>query len=315
MLDVVIARKEREAEGVFSFELKHASGGELPAFDAGSHVDVVVGPGLVRQYSLCNSPAERHRYVIGVLKTPDSRGGSKGLHERFEVGHRLQISEPRNLFPLESAGESLLFAGGIGITPILCMADSLCRQGRPFRLFYFTRDAGRAAFRTQMETAPYREHCRFQFDDSPAQDKLDVKQLLKGPERDKHLYICGPGGFMDYILDTARAQGWHETNLHREYFSAAAVSGNDELFEVQVGAQGPVYAVPQGRSVVDVLREAGIDIAVSCEQGICGTCVTRVIDGIPDHRDLYLSDAEKAANDQFTPCCSRARSARLVIEP
>ncbi|WP_416425098.1 PDR/VanB family oxidoreductase [Pseudomonas sp. App30] len=316
MLEVIVTCKRTEAEGICSFELASADGHPLPAFSAGSHVDVHVPGGAVRQYSLCNSPAESHHYLIGVLLDPASRGGSKAMHERVEEGTRLVISEPRNLFALaHGAQRSLLFAGGIGITPILCMATRLAQIGEPFELHYCGRSAERVAFIETIRASAFSGHVHFHFDDGPPEQKLDAAAVLAGFGARDHLYVCGPGGFMEFVLGAARTAGWQEQNLHREYFAAApTVKADDGSFEVQLASSGRCLQVPADRSVAEVLNEAGIDIPLSCEQGICGTCVTRVLEGTPDHRDMFLTQAEQALNDQFTPCCSRSRSPRLVLD-
>lgn len=316
MIDVVVTRKRREAEGIYSFELAPAEDSLLPAFSAGSHIDVHLPNGLVRQYSLCNHPEDRHRYLLGVLLDPASRGGSQAMHEQVHEGSRLRISEPRNLFPLEhGAGYSVLFAGGIGITPILCMAERLARIGAPFELHYCGRSVGRMAFIEYLRHSAFADGVHVHVDDGEASQRLDSAGVLSAPTRDRHLYVCGPNGFMEHVLGTARAQGWAETQLHREYFTAAAAPVSEAGgFEVQLASTGQCFQVPATLSVAQVLLEAGIDIPLSCEQGICGTCITRVLEGEPEHRDMFLTDAERARNDQFTPCCSRARSARLVLD-
>ncbi|WP_214509236.1 PDR/VanB family oxidoreductase [Pseudomonas brassicacearum] len=315
MIDVVVTRKRPEAEGIYSFELAPAEHSILPAFSAGSHIDVHLPNGLVRQYSLCNHPEERHRYLLGVLLDPASRGGSQAMHEHVHEGSRLRISEPRNLFPLEhAAGYSVLFAGGIGITPILCMAERLARIGAPFELHYCGRSAGRMAFIEYIHHSAFANCVHVHVDDGEDAQRLDSARVLSAPASDRHLYVCGPTGFMEHVLGTAREQGWAEAQLHREYFTAAVPTGEAGSFEVQLASTGQCFQVPATLSVAQVLLEAGIDIPLSCEQGICGTCLTRVLEGEPDHRDMFLTDAERARNDQFTPCCSRARSARLVLD-
>ncbi|MBD9462777.1 PDR/VanB family oxidoreductase [Pseudomonas sp. Pdm06] len=316
MIDVVVTRKHREAEGIYSFELAPADDSMLPAFSAGSHIDVHLPNGLVRQYSLCNHPQEHHRYLLGVLLDPASRGGSQAMHEQVHEGTRLRISEPRNLFPLEHGAEySVLFAGGIGITPILCMAERLARIGAPFELHYCGRSAQRMAFIEHIRHSAFADCVHVHVDDGEDAQRLDSARVLSAPASDHHLYVCGPTGFMEHVLGTAREQGWAEAQLHREYFSAAAVpTGEAGCFEVQLASTGQCFHVPAALSVAQVLLEAGIDIPLSCEQGICGTCITRVLEGEPEHRDMFLTDAERARNDQFTPCCSRARSARLVLD-
>lgn len=316
MLEVLVTRKQHEADGIYSFALASAEGHALPAFSAGSHIDVHLPNGLVRQYSLCNPPEERHRYLIGVLLDPMSRGGSRALHEQVHEGSRLQISEPRNLFPLaHGAASSVLFAGGIGITPILCMAERLAQAGADFELHYCARTAQRTAFIERLRGAAFADRVHLYFDSDETSPRVDLVQVLRSPAPDRHLYVCGPAGFMDAVLGTARQQGWAEAQLHREYFAAAPANTADAgSFEVMLASSGRCLSVPADRSVADVLLEAGVEIALSCEQGICGTCITRVLEGEPDHRDLFMTDAEHARNDQFTPCCSRANSARLVLD-
>ncbi|MFY9963755.1 PDR/VanB family oxidoreductase [Pseudomonas sp.] len=315
MIDVVVVSRNNEAQDICSYELAAVDGSPLPAFSAGAHIDVQLPDGLIRQYSLCNHPEERHRYLIGVLKDSASRGGSRSLHEQVHNGAQLRISEPRNLFPLaHGAPRSLLFAGGIGITPILCMAEHLAHTGADFELHYCARSSERAAFVERIRTAPFADRLFLHFDEQP-QTALNAAQVLANPQADVHLYVCGPGGFMQHVLDSARAQGWQEDRLHREYFAAAPVdTGNDGSFSVQVGSTGQVFEVPAEQSVVQVLERHGIEIAMSCEQGICGTCLTRVLDGVPEHRDLFLTEEEQARNDQFTPCCSRSKTPLLVLD-
>jgi vanillate O-demethylase ferredoxin subunit len=316
-LKVRVAARRDEAENIAGFDLVAAGGGSLPAFSAGSHVDVKVAGGLVRQYSLCNDPAECHRYAIAVLKDPATRGGSKAMHERICVGDEIEISTPKNHFPLAySARRSLLLAGGIGVTPILCMAERLAVTGADFEMHYCTRSPERTAFRERIGSCAFASRVHFHFDDGAPDQKLDIDALLAGKRgKEVHLYVCGPKGFMDAVLNGARAQDWPEQQLHYEFFSAApAKSDGDSSFEVQLASSGKVIVVAKHQSVVDALAAAGIEIATSCEQGVCGTCITRVLDGVPDHKDVYLTPKEQAANDQFTPCCSRARSSRLVLD-
>ncbi|MFQ6589874.1 MULTISPECIES: PDR/VanB family oxidoreductase [Pseudomonas] len=315
MIDVVVVSRNNEAQDICSFELASVDGNPLPAFSAGAHIDVHLPDGLIRQYSLCNHPEERHRYLIGVLKDPASRGGSRSLHEQMQPGARLSISAPRNLFPLvHDARRSVLFAGGIGITPILCMAEHLAQAGADFELHYCARASERAAFVQRLKASPFAERVFLHFDEQP-DTALDIAQALAAPADDVHLYVCGPCGFMQHVLDSARALGWQDSCLHREYFSAAPVDSRlDGRFSVQIGSSGKVFEIPADQSVVQVLESHGITIAVSCEQGVCGTCLTRVLDGVPEHRDLFLTEQEQALNDQFTPCCSRSKTPMLVLD-
>jgi vanillate O-demethylase ferredoxin subunit len=313
-LTVRVLRKQVEAEGICSFELADPGGAPLPPFTAGSHIDVHIPGGFTRQYSVCNHPEERHRYVIAVLHDAQSRGGSRAMHEVVEEGSTLEISTPRNHFPLESgAPRHLLLAGGIGVTPMLCMAESLASDGHAFAMHYCARSRGRAAFIDHLGRAPYADRVQCHFDDEDRAQRLDIPALLGAASADAHLYVCGPKGFMDTVLETARRLGWAEDRLHYEFF-AASVDTTGGAFEVKLASSGKTVAVPAEQTVAEALANAGVEVPVSCGQGICGTCLVRVLEGEPDHRDLYLSPEEQARNDQFTPCCSRARSRTLVLD-
>jgi len=316
LLKVRVARKAVEAVDICTFELVDVAGRALPPFSAGSHVDVHLPGGVTRQYSLCNDPGESHRYVLGVLKDPATRGGSRAMHEQVHEGDELKISTPKNHFPLaHQARRSLLLAGGIGITPILCMAERLAVAGADFEMHYAARSRERMAFHERIKTSTFSPKVAFHFDDGTIEQKLDLPSLLRPPAPDTQLYVCGPKGFMDAVLGTARAQSWPESQLHFEYFAAAGTQpAGAESFEVKLASSGRIVVVPAEKSVAEALRDAGIEVPTSCEQGVCGTCLMRVLDGEPDHRDLYLSSDEQAANDQFTPCCSRSKSALLVLD-
>ena len=317
MLNVRVARKRIEASDICSFELVSESGAPLPAFAPGSHIDVHLPQGFTRQYSLCNDPAEAHRYLIAVLKDSASRGGSRALHDAVNEGDVLSISAPRNHFALvEGAQRHLLLAGGIGVTPLLCMAEQLAATGRAFDMHYCTRSRARTAFVERIEASPFAARVQFHFDDGAEHERFDIERLLASTDDDgTHLYVCGPGGFMNAVLDKARALGWPGHRLHYEFFAAeVADTSGDASFEVRLARSGRIVTVPADRSVADALADQGVDVPVSCGQGICGTCVTRVLDGEPDHRDLYLSPDEQARNDQFTPCCSRSKSRTLVLD-
>lgn len=316
MLQVRVTRKIDEAEGICSFELRAVDGGELPRFEGGAHIDVHIAAGITRQYSLCNHPEERHRYLISVLKDSASRGGSRAMHEQVMQGQLLDISEPRNLFALDQRGaKHLLFAGGIGITPILAMAYELSHRGADFELHYCFRSQERAAFIEQLQHSPFAGRVHLHDDSGAQKQKLDAATLLANPESGTHLYVCGPSGFMSHILESAENAGWSQDQVHREFFAATPVEhGTDSPFEVELATSGQVFHIPADRSVFEVLDEAGIVIETSCELGICGACITHVLQGVPDHRDQYMTAAEHACNDRFTPCCSRSKSPRLVLD-
>jgi vanillate O-demethylase ferredoxin subunit len=313
---VRVARKSIEALDICSFELVSADASPLPAFSAGSHIDVHLPNGITRQYSLCNDSQESHRYLIGVLKDPASRGGSRAMHESVGEWDTLKISAPKNHFALaHEAGSSLLLAGGIGITPILCMAERLANAGKDFELHYCARTRDRMAFQGRIRRSAFSGKARFHFDDGDAAQRLQLDALLAAPRPGTHLYVCGPKGFMDAVLAKARAAGWPQAQLHYEFFAAEIVkSESDEGFEVEIASSGKIVRVGRDITVTHALASAGIEVPTSCEQGVCGTCLTRVLEGEPDHRDMYLSPDEQKANDQFLPCCSRSKSARLVLD-
>ncbi len=319
LLSVRVARKQAEAEGICSFELVAADGGALPAFTAGSHIDVHLPGGATRPYSLCNAPGptsdEVQRYLIAVLREAASRGGSAGMHERVNEGDVLQIGAPRNLFPLASAARHhVLMAGGIGITPMLAMAEALTARGESFELHYCTRSAARTAFAQRLREAAFAGRVQVHHDDGPPAQKFDIAARLAVPRDGEHLYACGPQGFMDAVLGIARGRGWPEAQIHSESFGAApVVHDSDGPFEVMLQSSQRVLMVAKGQSIVQALAAAGVEVMTSCEQGVCGTCLTGVVDGTPDHRDQYLTPEEQAEGRQMLPCCSRAKSARLVL--
>ena len=315
-LRVRVVRKTTEAFDISTFELVNVDDRPLPAFSAGSHIDVHLPNGLTRQYSLCNDPSEGHRYLIGVLRDAVSRGGSQAMHELVKEGDVLHISAPRNHFPLaHEATHSALVAGGIGVTPILCMAERLAVTGASFEMHYCTRSPERTAFRERIAQSAFATKVHFHFDDGADSQKLQLDTLLKPMRPGVHLYVCGPTGFMDWVLETARAAGWPAQRLHYEFFGAEVVKSEDDAsFEVKLASSGRVVLVPKDQTVVQALAAAGVEIATSCEQGVCGTCLTRVLEGEPDHKDMYLTPEEQAANDQFTPCCSRSHSPLLVLD-
>lgn len=315
-LQVRLAVKAPEARDICRLELVPLAGEPLPAFTAGAHVELHLPGGPVRCYSLCNDPAERHRYVLGILKDADSRGGSRAVHEALQVGDTLTVGRPRNHFPLVPEAESsLLLAGGIGITPLLAMAEQLHREQADFALHYTVGERDRLAFGERLAAAPYADRVQLHISREAPGRRLPLETLLAGPRPGRHLYACGPQRFIDAVLAGARAQGWDESCLHRELFAgAASESAVDDAFELEIASSGRVVPVPAGQSAVQALLQAGIQVPVACEQGVCGTCLTRVLAGTIDHRDSYLTPEEQAGGEQFLPCCSRARSPRLVLD-
>jgi vanillate O-demethylase ferredoxin subunit len=311
-----VAARRLETPEIVTLVLTDPAGAELPAFSAGAHIDIEAAPGVVRQYSLLNDPAERHRYVVGILLDPASRGGSAALH-RVPAGALVRIGGPRNHFELaEGAHETLLLAGGIGITPLLCMAGQLHTEGRKFALHYCTRAARSTAFLTELRQAPFAEHVHLHFDDAGDAQRLRLPEVLAGLAPDAHVYVCGPGGFMGWCIEAASEAGISDARIHREFFKGQlpVAEAGDAVFCVQLASTGAVFAVAPEQTILQVLRGNGVSMPASCETGVCGTCLTGVLSGTPDHRDCYLTKAEQAAGDVILPCCSRAASALLVLD-
>ena len=308
-----------EAEGIRSFELTDPDGLDLPAFAAGSHVDLTVPGGPIRQYSLCNDPAERHRYCIAVLREPGGRGGSRLMHDAVQVGDLLQVSVPRNTFPLEETAERhLLIAGGIGVTPLLSMISRLQRIGAQFELHYCTRSPERTAFRAALEPLAAAGQVRFHHDGGDPSRGLDVVALLDGiADARTHLYCCGPAGLMAAVQRAAAH--WSSNRLHFEHFAAPADPRStagavpaDPVFEVELASSGRVLTVRPEQSILSVLEASGLSPDSSCEAGICGACRTRYLGGEVDHRDVVLTDVERA--DHLMICVSRSKGPRLILD-
>jgi len=314
LLEVIVQAREVQAGDVLVLELAAVDGQTLPRFAAGAHVDLHLAPGLVRQYSLCGDPALTNVYRIGVLKDSQSRGGSVAAHEHLLPGTPMRISAPRNLFPLAGdATRSLLLGGGIGITPMIAMAHALHAQGQPFELHYRGRSRSRCAFVDELLAAPFAASVFTHFSDEGPEQQLDLAQVLGPATPGVHLYTCGPASFMDWVIEGARQQGYDDAHIHHEYFQAE-VDTSGGSFEVVAARSGKTVQVQQGQSLTAALRSVGIKVEVSCEQGVCGTCLCDVLEGQPDHRDHYLTDEEKHANEQIVLCCSRARGKRLVLD-
>ena len=255
LLDVTVARRRTEAEGIESFVLLPSAGSKLLPFTPGSHVDVHLGSGLVRQYSLSNDPSERHRYVIAVLKEQNGRGGSVEVHESLVEGKALRISAPRNNFPLDmSASRYVLVAGGIGITPILSMAHALERSGKDFELHYCARSENRAAFAATIRDAAFGRRVKFHFDDAAPEAKLRPARDIGGASNGKQLYVCGPSGFMDFVIESAGELGWEKSSLHLERFQAPTdmvVEG--AAFTVFAAKSGISVEVAEGQTIADAV--------------------------------------------------------------
>lgn len=315
-LQLRVSRVTDETPDIRIVELVDPAGAELPPFTAGAHVDVHLSDGLIRQYSLCNDPADRRRYTIAVLREKASRGGSLAVHALRE-GDLLDVSLPRNNFPLAGDGARfhLLLAGGIGVTPMIAMIAELQARGADFQMHYCTRAPEQTAFlsllRPLIETGKVVLH----HDAGDPARGLDLRATLATFTPGTHVYICGPSGFIAAAKEACGA--WPPDCVHFEHFSAVAMSEDDAAwdarpFKVQIKSTGQVFDVPAGRSIVEVLRAAGIPVETSCEDGFCGTCLTRYVEGEPVHRDAVLGESERKSFVMI--CRARSRSPMLVLD-
>ena len=305
-----VTRAERIAEDIHLFELRDPAGGELPEFSAGAHVQVRVPNGLVRKYSLCNDPAERDRYLIAVKREVPGRGGSESLIHDVAAGAEVPVSAPANNFALAKSPAGYLFvAGGIGITPIMAMIRQLVAAGGRFKLYYCTRSVDATAFRGELSAPELRGKVKIHHDGGDLAKALDLWPLVEKPWG--HLYCCGPRGLMQSVRDMTGH--WPPSAVHFEAFTEAAETRPDDRpFTVRLATSGGSVAVPVGKTILEALRDHGLDVPSSCESGTCGTCRTRLISGDVDHRDLVLADDERASN--IMVCVSRARSSEIVID-
>jgi len=333
LLPVRVAARYLLAEGVVGFDLVAVDGMPLPAYEPGAHIDVHTPGGAVRPYSLCHPHEVGQPYRIAVLLEATGRGGSASMHADVATGAVLKIGLPRNLFALnEHAPHTVLLAGGIGITPLLAMAERLHALRQPYVLHYATRNRASAAFADALRSGRLPAHAHLHHDDE-AGGLLDIPRILRAAPPGSHLYVCGPGGFVQAVRDAAQALAWPEAQVHVEAFSAplkpasqtaAATASGDAsshassseagAFEVALSRTGGIVTVRPHQTIVDALAAHGLRVPVSCEQGLCGTCETRVLDGQVDHRDFHYSAAEQARHDRMLICCSRSHGPRLVLD-
>jgi phthalate 4,5-dioxygenase reductase component len=305
-----VTRAERIADDIHLFELRDPAGAELPEFSAGAHVSLRVPNGLIRKYSLCNDPAERDCYVIAVKREAGGRGGSESLIRDLAAGNEVPVSAPANNFALTKSPAGYTFiAGGIGITPIMAMIRQLTATGGRFKLYYCTRSPATTAFRDELSAPELRGKVTIHHDGGDLAKALDLWPIVEKPQG--HLYCCGPRGLMQAVRDMTGH--WSPSAVHFEAFTEAAeAKPDDRPFTVRLAKSGGTVAVPVGQTILEALRQHGLDVPSSCESGTCGTCRTRLIAGEADHRDLVLADDERACN--IMVCVSRARSAELVID-
>jgi len=299
-----------EAKDTHSYEFRRTDGGALPGVEPGAHIDLHLGNGMMRQYSLTTVEGADKAYIVGIKRDRASRGGSIWIHDNLKVGQTVKIGGPRNNFPLnENAPHTVLVAGGIGITPIRCMAQRLMARGKSWSMFYSCREREEAAFLDELSV---RREVTLHFDAEANGKFLDMKAIVAGAPAGSHFYCCGPlpmlAAFEDATKDLPREQ------VHVEYFTAKESAATEGGYTVVLQKSGKEYAVPEGKTILQVLREAGIDITYSCEEGVCGACETVVVSGTPDHRDNILTDAERTASKTMMICCSGSKSERLVLD-
>lgn len=305
--------KSEIAEGIFLFDLVAADASQLPAFTPGAHITVTAPSGQSRRYSLCNSSAERDRYLIAVKQEIGGRGGSLSFTRDVNVGDNVNAEPPSNEFEMSrtTPRRIIFIAGGIGITPIRSMIlDCLARGFMDFRLYFFARTAGAMAFRDEFSAPQFAGRAILHNDNGDPDQAFDLWPVLE--EQDgAHLYCCGPRGLMDAVRDMTGH--WSDSSVHFEDFVGASLKRPDDVpFEIRLGKSGQSFVVPAGTSILDTLRRNGHALPSSCESGTCGTCRTRFTDGEPDHRDFVLTQDEKATD--IMVCVSRAKSAYLTLD-
>lgn len=311
-----IAARYALAAQVDGVVLTDMFGKSLPAFAPGAHLKIKV-PGGIRSYSLCNLPEARDHYLLAIRHSPSSRGGARYLCEECNVGDTLEVCGPRNNFSLSPMHKSVvLIAGGIGITPIISMADQLAQQDVEFELHYSARSRAEAAFVDRLNNSPYRDRVRFHLRGEPGFERLDLEAIISGLAANQHVYLCGPQAMVDHAHTLAQRVGLRD-RLHIERFGASDVppvaDSAEGGFEVIAARSGLRIEIPADCSIAAALQAHGVDVPLSCEQGICGMCQLDVLDGTPDHRDEFLSDEQRAAGDSILPCVSRARTATLTL--
>ena len=308
-LKLIVKSATWEAPDIHTYDLRAPEGGELPPFTAGAHIDLTLPNGLIRSYSLTNPQSERHRYVIGVQKDRATRGGSKWVHENLRPGVVLNVNGPRNNFALnESAEKTLFIAGGIGVTPMVSMTQRLTELGRDWELIYCARKKATTAFLEALKGG----NVRYNFDEEPGGKMLDIAAAVNAAPPNAHLYCCGPLPMLA-AFEAATAQLPRE-RVHVEYFSAKEPPAVEGGFKVVLAKSSREFTVQPGKTILDTLLDAGLDIPYSCMEGVCGTCETRVLEGVPDHRDLILTEEEHAAGKTMMICCSGAKTEKLVLD-
>lgn len=312
--DLIVRSRSTPAAGVAVLDLAHPENHDLPRWEPGAHIDLILNDGLTRQYSLCGDPGDRSAWRVGVLLDPNSRGGSQYVHENLQQGATVRVRGPRNHFPLVDAPRYRFIAGGIGITPIMAMAADVARAGGDWTLLYGGRTRASMAFADELaERYPDRVTVWPQDE----RGMLDLDSLLRESEDDTLVYCCGPEGLLGAVEQ--HCAHWPPGALHIERFAAKAPTAQDaaealDRFEVVCHRSGVTVEVTSDQSILEVVEEADIPVIASCYEGVCGTCETRILEGTPDHRDSVLTDAEKDAGEVMLVCVSRSRTERLVLD-
>jgi ferredoxin-NADP reductase len=304
--ELIVQRREFAAEGVLALTLRHPLGEPLPAWEPGAHVDVLLGPGLERQYSLCGDPADRSAWRIAVLREPAGRGGSAHVHEQLGEDAKVRVRGPRNNFRLEPAPRYRFVAGGIGITPLLPMLAAAEAAGAEWTLLYGGRTRGSMAFAEEL--GRYGDRVTFAPEDETG--LLDLPSVLDDVPAGTLVYCCGPGP----LLDAVEARCPSGVLRVERFQPKQQETGGNTAFEVELARSGRTLTVAPDVSVLDAVRDAGVEVLYSCTEGTCGTCETDVLDGEPDHRDSVLTDDERAAGETMLICVSRCRGGRLVLD-
>lgn len=312
LLPVVVHAIRLEARNVVSVELRALDGEDLLPFQAGAHIDLHLSNGMVRSYSVFNSPSETHRYLVGVLNDRGSRGGSRFVHTQLRVGSTLNISAPRNNFELdETASKSVLVAGGIGVTPIFCMYNRLRDIGKPVELIYCARNRKEAAFEAELAASDGKVRLLFDEDTGGAPR---LRELLGSQDPETHFYCCGPAPMLDAFETSCKELGYRNVHVERFGRADAAATSQGSGYEVQLERSGRTLAVPAGSSLLDVLLDAGFQPDYSCREGVCGACETTVLAGVPDHRDALLTEQERETGRTMMICVSGCKGDRLVLD-
>lgn len=310
-LEVLLTSIQMAAKDTNLYTFRRADGAAMPGATPGSHISLMLPNGIERQYSLTNYGASLTEYIVGVKLDPNSRGGSLFMHNHLRVGQPITIEPPRNNFPLiETADHVVLFAGGIGVTPIYCMAKRLIELGRSWELYYSARSRVDAAFVSELETYP---QVKLHFDQEKG-GVMPIANIIATLPKNSHLYCCGPTPMLAAFESAAAASGFSPDQVHVEYFTPKFAAAAEGGYTVQLERSKKELKVPEGKSILQVVREAGVDVPFSCEEGICGACETRVISGVPDHRDSILTESERKANATMMICCSGSKSPRLVLD-